>query len=75
MALFKFRARKAREGTPIKVAITLGGKDRGYTPDAKDQYLLVETQNSGSFTWSAHYFGKKIDGGNSCGGTIEIVIP
>lgn len=73
MAIFKFRARNAKSGLPIKVEIHLAGTNRGYTSDKKDQWMIVETSQSGSFLWFAKYNGLKIDSGNSSGGNIEVI--
>lgn len=75
MAIFKFRARNSKTGKPIKVLITLGGTQRGHTFDEKDKWLIVETSQSGYFSWSAKYDGKTIDSGKSDGGTIDITYP
>ena len=73
MAVFKFRARHAKTGRPIKAEVTLGGTYRGYTPENKDNWLVVETSQSGSYSWYARHGGSKIDSGNSSGGEIDIV--
>lgn len=73
MAIFKFRARNAKTGVPIKAEVTLGGRNRGYTPDSKNNWLIVETSQSGTYSWYAKYNGSKIDSGDSSGGVIEIV--
>jgi len=73
MAIFKFRARHAKTGKPIKAQVSLGGTLRGYTPDIKDSWLIVETSQSDKYTWYAKYDGSKIGYGTSSGGEIEIV--
>lgn len=73
MAIFKFRSRNAKTGDPIKVEINLGGTHRGYTSDRKGQWLVVETSQSGSFSWYAKYRGSKIDSGSSSGGEIDVI--
>lgn len=73
MAIFKFRARNAKTGEPIKASIYLAGTDRGFTPNRKGEYLVTETSNSGSFSWYAKYHNKKIGEGKSNGGEIEVV--
>ena len=73
MAIFKFRARNAETGKPVKVYVYLGGTGRGFTPDKKDEWLIVETSSSGSYSWYAKYGGNKIDSGSSSGGKIDII--
>jgi|GEM_PF-6098404 len=73
MAFFKFRALNAITGQPIKAEVNLGGVPRGYTPTNKSDYLLVETTQSGRFSWYAKYAGKKVDSGSSSGGNIDII--
>ncbi|KAA1166177.1 hypothetical protein EU508_00125 [Pseudoalteromonas fuliginea] len=73
MAVFKFRARNAKTGDPVKAEITLGGTSRGYTPNRKGDYLIAETSSSGSFSWYAKYNGRKIGEGKSSGGEIEVI--
>lgn len=72
MAIFKFRAHNAKTGDPIKAEISLGGTHRGYTSDRKGQWLVVETSQSGSFSWYAKYRGSKVDSGRSSGGEIDV---
>lgn len=72
MAIFKFRAVNAKKNQPIKAQIYLGGKDRGYTKESKDSWLIVETSQSGRFEWYAKYYGEKIDSGSSTGGKILV---
>ena len=73
MAIFKFRARNAETGNPIKAEVSLGGTHRGYTFDRKDNWLVIETSQSGSYSWYAKYGGLKIDSGSSSGGEIDII--
>jgi len=73
MAIFKFRARHAKTGKPIKAEVNLGGTHRGYTSEYKDNWLIVETSQSGSYSWYAKYGGSKIDSGSSSGGEIDII--
>lgn len=73
MAIFKFRARNAKTGEPIKVEIYLGGVDKGFTPDKENTWLMVETSQSGRYSWYAKYWGDKIASGESSGGEIEIL--
>lgn len=73
MAIFKFRAVNAKTGQPIKANIYLGGKDRGYTKESKNDWLIVETSQSGRFEWYAKYNGVKIDSGSSTGGVVPVM--
>jgi hypothetical protein len=73
MAVFKFQAKNAKTGEPIKANVYLGGTDRGFTKASKDDWLVVETSSSGRYEWYAKYFGEKIDSGSSSGGTILIL--
>lgn len=74
MAIFQFFAVNAKTGLPVKCAITLGGKSRGFTPERKGEYLVVETEMSGRFSWYAKRYGDKVDSGESEGGRIRIVV-
>ena len=73
MAFFKFRALNAKTGKQIKAEIYLGGIRRGFTQDKRGACLIVETSQTGSFSWYAIYGGRKIDSGNSPGGSIDII--
>ena len=73
-ATFLFYAVKAETGEPLKCEVHLGGKFRGYTPDRSNQYLEVETESSGSFSWYAKRYGDKVGYGESRGGKIKIVV-
>jgi hypothetical protein len=72
MAIFQFRAVNAKTNQPIKANVFLGGVDRGYTKTSNNDWLTVETAQSGRFEWYAKYNGKKIDSGTSSGGKILI---
>ena len=72
-AVYKFRARIAKTGEPIKVEIVLGGVSRGFTSDRKDDWMVVELSTSGHYSWYAKYYGNTIDSGESSGGTIDIL--
>lgn len=74
MAVFQFHAVDAKSGTPLKCEVFLGGVQRGFTPDKRNEYLEVETKMSGTFSWYAKRYGQKVDSGNSSGGRIRIVI-
>ena len=50
----------------------LGGVSRGFTPGTSNGYLTIETSQSGSYSWYAKQYGKKVDSGTSSGGTIVI---
>ncbi len=73
-AIFNFRARNSKSGLPVKVAISLGGKDRGYTSTKKDEWLTVELSTSGTYSWYARLDGTKIAEGTSSGGKMDITI-
>jgi len=73
VAIFKFRVRNAKTGDPIKAEINLGGTHKGYTLNRKGQWLVVETSQSGSYSWYAKYSGSKIDSGSSSGGEIDVI--
>lgn len=74
MPTFLFRASNAKTDEPIKVHITLGGVERGFTPDKPNQYLEVSVTQKGTYSWSARRNGSTIRKGDSSGGEIHIAI-
>jgi len=74
MAIYKFIAKKASTSEPLKVEVFLAGKSRGFTPGTSNGGLIVETTQSGSFSWYAKKGGTKVDSGESSGGNITIVV-
>jgi len=74
MAIFRFYAKKITTGEAVKVEVYMNGRSQGFTPDRKDQYLTVETSQSGSYEYYAKRFGKKVESGRSSGGNILIPV-
>ncbi|GAB2991021.1 hypothetical protein [Psychrosphaera aestuarii] len=74
MAIFKFEAKKMKTGAHVKVEVFLGGKSRGFTSERAGSPLMVETTQSGSFSWYAKRMGSKVDSGESSGGNILIAV-
>lgn len=74
MPTFLFRAENAQTDVPVKVHITLGGVDRGYTPDRQNQFLEVQLSSSGTYSWYAKRDGKIIRKGDSKGGEIVVYV-
>ncbi len=73
-AIFRFHAVKAETGEPMKCEVFLGGRQRGFTPDRRGQFLEVETEMSGRFDWYAKRYGETVDRGSSSGGVVRILI-
>ena len=73
MADFAFRAVIGRNSEPVKVHITLGGVDRGFTPTEKNEALNVEL-GSGTYSWVARRNGEIVARGESAGGQIKIIL-
>ena len=69
-----FRAEIAKTDAPVKVEVTLGGVARGYTPDTKNQYLIVKLNQSGKYSWSARRNGSQVASGDSSGGEVLIFV-
>ena len=74
MPTFLFKAVKARTDEPVKVHITLGGVDRGYTPERANQYLEVQVGQRGSYSWYAKRNGSLVRKGESDGGEIVVYV-
>lgn len=74
MPTFLFKAVKARTDEPVKVHITLGGVERGFTPDRANQYLEVHVSQRGSYSWSAKRNGSLVRKGESDGGEIIVYV-
>jgi len=73
-ATFLFRAEKAETGEAIKVYISLGGVDRGFTPGVADKHLIVQVGQSGTYNWYAKRNGEKVGQGESSGGEIVVYL-
>lgn len=69
--IFKVSARRMRDGKPIKAEVFIGGTFKGWTPDKKGQFLVVEMQTTGKYDWYVKYQGKVIARGSDQGGIIE----
>lgn len=74
MPTFMFKAVKSSTDEPVKVHITLGGVDRGFTSDRPNDYLTVEVGQSGTYSWYAKRNGSKVDSGDSTGGRITVYV-
>lgn len=74
MPTFLFRAVNAQTDVPVKVHITLGGKERGYTPDRQNQFLEVQLSQTGTYSWHAKRDGKLVRSGDSKGGEIVVYV-
>jgi hypothetical protein len=74
MPTFLFRASNAKTDDPIKVHITLGGVERGFTPDRQNEFLEVTVNQKGSYSWSARRNGTTVRQGDSSGGEIHIAL-
>ena len=74
MPTFLFRASNAITDEPVKVHISLGGVDRGFTPASEGQFLEVEVSQRGTYSWFARRGGVTIRKGTSSGGEIHIAI-
>jgi hypothetical protein len=72
--IFKVRARRAKDGTPVQAFVSIGGTSwQGYTLTNGD-YVIVELSQTGSYDWHAKYDGRTVDKGRQQGGTIEIIV-
>lgn len=72
VAIFKFIAKDMKTGDAVKVEIYLGNISKGFTPGRSDEYLIVETSQSGKYEWYAKRGGSKVDSGSSSGGNIFV---
>jgi len=72
--IFKVRARRAKNGTPVQVFVSIGGTSwQGYTL-TNGNYVVVELSQTGMYRWTAKYDGRIIQEGRQQGGTIEIIV-
>lgn len=74
MPTFLFRAQYAKTDLPAKVHITLGGVDRGFTPERKNEFLKVELSQRGEYSWYARKNGDRVGSGESDGGEIVVIL-
>jgi len=73
--IFKVRARRAKDGTPVQAFVTIGGTAwQGYTL-TNGEYVTVEMSQTGMYDYTAKYDGRTVDSGRREGGFLEIIIP